>query len=58
MGAENRPSTTEEALRARKVKNSTLIKMVTRLQAKVDDLENRGRKISLSEKAEGSTLFP
>lgn len=57
---ENRISTTEDALQTRERELSTLTKTVTRLQAKVDDLENRGRRknlrvVGLPEKAEGST---
>lgn len=60
MEAENRISTTEDVLQARESELSALTKTVTQLQAKVDDLENRGRRknlriIGLPEKAEGST---
>lgn len=58
--AEDRISTTEDTLRAREGEFSTLTRMVTQLQAKVDDLENRGRRknlriVGLPEKAERST---
>lgn len=63
MEAENRISTTEDALRAREGELSALTKTVNQLQAKVDDLENRGRRknlriVGLPEKAEGSTPLP
>ncbi len=57
-----RVSTTEDSLRARESKLSALTKTVTQLQAKVDDLENRGRRknlqiVGLPEKSEGSNSW-
>ncbi len=59
MEDDNRISTTEDSLRARESELSALTKTVTQLQAKVDDLENRGRRknlqiVGLPEKSEGS----
>ena len=47
MEAENRISTTEDALQANEGELSALTKRVTQVQAKLDDLENRGRRKNL-----------